>query len=267
MLRGGLNGTRGFRRGHSPPPSCPASALSSSLRSEAKSSCPSSSSSSSSRHRRPPRALVSRSHVRRFFLEEALGAEGVLAGGLVGRDVDEGHIEALRHHRLLPRLPKYWCTSWLRPPQPARRGQYLSSTSTRAWAPLDLFHEWLHFFGLQAHHLAPNAIQQLAAFVVLCEGFVGIEPRVDLWCNPLFFKQQSIAMEKSKVEKLTGPRQMMPCGLALVHHRSMSGFPQMPLQESIKHWQKGFFYVKSANPAQDALNMPPFAIAPPTRRN
>ncbi|KAE8798199.1 hypothetical protein D1007_26490 [Hordeum vulgare] len=41
----------------------------------------------------------------------------------------------------------------------------------------------------------------------------------------------------------------------------------MHVQDSIKHWQKGFFYVKSANPAQDFLNMPPYAIAPPTRLN
>ncbi|KAI5011678.1 hypothetical protein ZWY2020_013815 [Hordeum vulgare] len=74
-------------------------------------------------------------------------------------------------------------------------------------------------------------------------------------------------MEKSEVEKLQGSRPMMPCGAALVHHRPNSGFPQMPLQDSIKHWKKGFFYVRSTDPAQDALNMPPFAIAPPTRKN
>ncbi|KAE8796847.1 hypothetical protein D1007_28146 [Hordeum vulgare] len=82
-----------------------------------------------------------------------------------------------------------------------------------------------------------------------------------------FFKQQSIAMEKSEVEKLKGPRPMKPCGAALVHHRSKSGFPQMPLQKSVKQWQKGFFYVKNADPAVDALNMPPFNIDPPTRLN
>ncbi|MQL00657.1 hypothetical protein EI005_26010, partial [Escherichia coli] len=84
------------------------------------------------------------------------------------------------------------------------------------------FAEWLHFFGLQPHHLAPNAILQLSAFVTLCEGFVGIEPRVDLWCSLFFFKQQSIAMEKSEVEKLIGLRPMTPCGATLVHHRSKS---------------------------------------------
>ncbi|KAE8791186.1 hypothetical protein D1007_34379 [Hordeum vulgare] len=129
------------------------------------------------------------------------------------------------------------------------------------------FSEWLRFFGLQPHHLAPNAILQLSAFVILCEGFVGIDPRVDLWCNLFFFKQQSITMEKSEVEKLAGLRPMTPCGAALVHHRSKSGFPQMPLQESIKQWQRGFFYVKNADPAQDTLNMPPFNIDLPTKLN
>ncbi|KAE8818800.1 hypothetical protein D1007_03401 [Hordeum vulgare] len=42
------------------------------------------------------------------------------------------------------------------------------------------FSEWLHFFSLQPHHMAQNAILQLSAFLVLCEGFLGIEPRLDL---------------------------------------------------------------------------------------
>ncbi|KAI4981883.1 hypothetical protein ZWY2020_022375 [Hordeum vulgare] len=129
------------------------------------------------------------------------------------------------------------------------------------------FSEWLHFFGLHPHHLAPNAILQLSAFVVLCEGFLGIEPRLDLWRSLFFFKEQSIAMEKAELEKLAGPCLMTPCGAALVHHHSQSGFPQLPLQESIKQWQKGYFYVKNADPSRDALNMPPFNINPPTKLN
>ncbi|KAE8797431.1 hypothetical protein D1007_27406 [Hordeum vulgare] len=42
------------------------------------------------------------------------------------------------------------------------------------------FSNFLTFFGLQPHHLASNAILQLASSVVLCEGFLGIEPRLDL---------------------------------------------------------------------------------------
>ncbi|KAE8796334.1 hypothetical protein D1007_28709 [Hordeum vulgare] len=193
-------------------------------------------------------------------------------GAWLASEICEGHIKALRHHRLLPpvsqvlvRIPGAETA-----PTPAvaevvvfnehfYRGFGLPASS--------FFSEWLHFFGLQPHHLAPNAILQLSTFVVLCEGFLGIEPRLDLWQSLFFFKQQSIAMQKAELEKLPGPRPMTPCGAALVHHRSKSGFPQLPPQESIKQCLKGFFYVKNADPAQDALNMPPFNINPPTKLN
>ncbi|KAE8821858.1 hypothetical protein D1007_00049 [Hordeum vulgare] len=55
----------------------------------------------------------------------------------------------------------------------------------------DFFLRFLVHFGLQPHHLAWNAVLQLAAFLTLCEGFVGIELRLDLWRQLFFFKQQS----------------------------------------------------------------------------
>ncbi|KAE8784321.1 hypothetical protein D1007_42104 [Hordeum vulgare] len=125
---------------------------------------------------------------------------------------------------------------------------------------------FLTFFGLQPHHLAPNAILQLAYLVVLCKAFLGIEPRLDLWQKLFFVKQQSVKMDKAEAAKLKGPRSMTPCGTTLVHHRTTSGFPQMPLQDSIKMWQRGFFYLKNVDPSHDCLNLPPFAIAPPTAK-
>ncbi|KAE8801603.1 hypothetical protein D1007_22818 [Hordeum vulgare] len=88
------------------------------------------------------------------------------------------------------------------------------------------FSNWLILFGLQPPHLAPNAILKLSALVVLCEGFLGIEPRLDLWQSLFFFKKQSRMMDKAELEKLDGPRLMTPCGAALVHHRSKSGSPR-----------------------------------------
>ncbi|KAE8779436.1 hypothetical protein D1007_47527 [Hordeum vulgare] len=195
-----------------------------------------------------------------------------LEGAWLGNEICEGHIEALRHHRLLPpasqvlvRIPNTETA-----PMPAvGEVVVVNEHFYRGFGlPASAFlSEWLHFFGVHLHHLAPNAILQLSAFVVLCEGFLGIEPSVDLYHSLFFFKKESIAMEKSEVEKLVGPRPMTPCGAALVHHRSKYGFPQLPLQESIKQWQRGFFYAKNADPAQDALNMPPFNIDPPTKLN
>ncbi|KAE8801847.1 hypothetical protein D1007_22473 [Hordeum vulgare] len=152
-----------------------------------------------------------------------------LQGAWLGSNVNAGLIDVLRYHRLLPpasqvsvRLPG----SEASPTPVAGEVVVFAEHFYRGFGlPASSFFQ---FFGLQPHHLAPNAILQLAAFVVLCEGFVGIEPRVDMWRSLFFFKQQSIAMEKS---------------------------------------EKGFFYVRSTDPAQDALKMPTFAIAPPTRQN
>ncbi|KAE8806329.1 hypothetical protein D1007_17484 [Hordeum vulgare] len=114
-------------------------------------------------------------------------------GDWLGSEICEGHIEALRHHRLLPpasqvvvRIPRAETA-----PTPAA-GEFVvfdEHFHRRFELPeSSFFSEWLHFFGLQPHHLASNTILQLSAFVVLCEGFLGIEPRLDLWRNLFFFK-------------------------------------------------------------------------------
>lgn len=71
--------------------------------------------------------------------------------------------------------------------------------------PASNFSRFLTSFGLQPHHLAPNAVLQLAAFVVLCEGFIGIEPRLDLWRKLFSFKQQSVATDKSALADKSAP--------------------------------------------------------------
>ncbi|KAE8783083.1 hypothetical protein D1007_43519 [Hordeum vulgare] len=192
-------------------------------------------------------------------------------GAWVGSEICDGHIEVLYHRRMLP--PAFLVTVRILDAETAPTPQE---------GEIVVFHEHFYmgfrlpastffsncliFFVLQPHHLAPNAVLQLSSFVVMCEGFLGIEPRLDLWQSLFFLKQQSKKTDKAELEKLDGPRPMTPCGAAQVHHRSKSGFPQMPLQESIKQWHRGFFYVKNASPAHDTLNMPPFDIEPPTAR-
>jgi hypothetical protein len=45
-------------------------------------------------------------------------------------------------------------------------------------------HQFLHlllqFYCLELHHLTPSGILHIAAFVTLCEAYVGIEPHFDL---------------------------------------------------------------------------------------
>ena len=39
----------------------------------------------------------------------------------------------------------------------------------------------LHYYKIELQHLHPNGIQHMAAFVALCEGFLGISPYFNLW--------------------------------------------------------------------------------------
>ncbi|KAE8766959.1 hypothetical protein D1007_61742 [Hordeum vulgare] len=155
--------------------------------------------------------------------------KGKYHGTWVGGDICDGNIEALRDRRMLPpatlmaaRVPGAEAA-----PTP-KKGEVVvyEEHFYRGFGLLasEFFARFLTFLGFQPHHLAPNAILQLASFVVLCEGFLGIEPRLDIWRKLFLFKQQSVTMDKAEAAKLKGPKAMTPCGTALVHHWTSSGF-------------------------------------------
>ncbi|KAE8775699.1 hypothetical protein D1007_51764 [Hordeum vulgare] len=107
-------------------------------------------------------------------------------GTWLGSEICDDHIKVLHTRRMLPpatlvtvRIPEAESS-----PRPQEgeivvfdehlyRGFMLPAST--------FFSNWLTFFGQQPHHLAPNAILQLASFVFLCEGFLGIAPRLHLW--------------------------------------------------------------------------------------
>ncbi|KAE8783821.1 hypothetical protein D1007_42651 [Hordeum vulgare] len=105
-----------------------------------------------------------------------------LQGAWLGSEVCEGHIKELRHHRLLPTASQVLVLIPDAETAPTPAAGEIVVFDEHFYRGFGLpaspfFSEWLHFFGLQPHHLAWNAILQLPAFVVLCEGYLGIEPR------------------------------------------------------------------------------------------
>jgi len=46
---------------------------------------------------------------------------------------------------------------------------------------VDFFRLLLHFYGLEVTHLKPNSIAQIAIFIDLCGGYLGIAPHFNLW--------------------------------------------------------------------------------------
>ena len=70
-----------------------------------------------------------------------------------GSNVHEDHVKFLRSHFL--------------------RGIGLPASA--------FFCSFLEFYQLQPHHLTPNTVVLLSAFVTLCEGFLGVLPTIELW--------------------------------------------------------------------------------------
>ncbi|KAE8809977.1 hypothetical protein D1007_13296 [Hordeum vulgare] len=105
-------------------------------------------------------------------------------------------------------------------PAGRRRGVVRKEFRSRVRAAGEpFFSSFLMNYGHEPHHLAPNIVLQLSAFVTLCEGFLGIETLLDLWHRLFFFKQPLVT------DKGTDEKWMTPCGSALVYHCSRSDFP------------------------------------------
>ena len=96
-------------------------------------------------------------------------------------------IEGLLHRGLLHARTS--ATEWLLPGE-----EDLSSPPNGYMVSFTHFHEHmfatpahrflrglLHYYKIELQHLNPNGIQHMAAFVALCEGFLGISPHFDLW--------------------------------------------------------------------------------------
>jgi hypothetical protein len=82
-------------------------------------------------------------------------------------------------------------------PRPAPEvGEMVFLTSHINWGlsypPSDFFLEVLSYYKLQPHHLPPNSILSLAGFTALCEGFLGIRPRLDLFNYYFQVKKQTM---------------------------------------------------------------------------
>ena len=47
--------------------------------------------------------------------------------------------------------------------------------------PHPFFRGLLHHYRIELQHLNPNGIQHVVAFIVMCEGYLGIELHFELW--------------------------------------------------------------------------------------
>ena len=101
-------------------------------------------------------------------------------------NVHEDHVEFLRRTRHLPgenfvrvhRAPEREISL---APEEGERVIFRSHCLHGLGLPASGFlRAFLEFYHLQPHHLTPNAVMLLSAFVTLCEGFLGVVPTLEL---------------------------------------------------------------------------------------
>jgi hypothetical protein len=90
----------------------------------------------------------------------------------------------------------------------------------------------LRHYRLQLHHLAPNSSTAIAGFIALCEGYLGINPRGDLFCLCFNIRYNRDANGD--------PRN---CGLVFFVPRSGKSYPYIIPYDSANGLRGSFFYL------------------------
>ena len=117
-----------------------------------------------------------------------------LGGDWDGSNVHDDHVDFLRDTRWLPSADKVEVRlapekEILPRPQEGERVVFRSHFLRGFGLPVSaFFRSWLEFYQLQPHHLTPNAVVLLSAFVTLCEGFLGVLPTIELWGEFFYIK-------------------------------------------------------------------------------
>jgi hypothetical protein len=55
-----------------------------------------------------------------------------------------------------------------------------------------------HYYGVELHNFNPNSIAQATIFTAVCEGYLGIEPHLDLWLHLFRVEAFSLSSDMKK---------------------------------------------------------------------
>jgi hypothetical protein len=105
----------------------------------------------------------------------------------------------------------------------------------------------LRHYRLQLHHIAPNSFTIIVGFVALCEGYLGINSRRDLFY--LYFNI------RHNWDANGDPRN---CGLVSFVPRSGKSYPYITPHDSAKGWRGSFFYQADQAPPERKYGLPSF---------
>jgi hypothetical protein len=181
-------------------------------------------------------------------------------GSWEGSWVKERRIELLRQGRVLPPADlvgcRPACSERVPAPQPGETVVFYDHFPRGFALPASNFlRQFMNHFHLQLHHIGANTMMMLAAFVALCEAYLGIWPNFKLFRQLIYFKTQ------------TANSIPVVCGAASFYACKSADFPGLKGKESCKKWQCSFFYVKNLKKGVDYITMPPFDASRSSERD
>jgi hypothetical protein len=88
--------------------------------------------------------------------------------------------------------------------------------------------------------LNPNRIQHITAFVMLCEGYLGIKPHFELW--KYFF---ACSLQKKREKNKAELSVLMGCVSIHLQGDRVARYIPIALTKSNKGWHKLWFYLKN----------------------
>jgi hypothetical protein len=112
-------------------------------------------------------------------------------------------------------------------------------------APASCFMRALcHYYGVELHNFAPNAISQAATFVGVCEGYLGIPVNWELWvhlfCAELFTQPTTEPRTR---------RAVRAGGMSLALRAQFKDvYIPCTMTTNNAGWERGWFYLRNAEP-------------------
>ena len=98
--------------------------------------------------------------------------------------------------------------------------------------PLHPFvHKLMFYYGLDFHDLAPYFFLNISAFFVVCEAFLRIQPHLEMWLKVFNVKPKVVDGQHTE------------CGGAMVSKLTNVSWPKGTFVETVKEWQKLWFYI------------------------
>jgi hypothetical protein len=166
--------------------------------------------------------------------------------------VKDAHVQALENEgTVAPQAESHWRTDF-KAPVPAPNSTEIMMLKSHvergiSMPPSSFFTNFLKFYGLQLHHIAPNSLVSVAGYAALCEGFLGIHPKVDLF---QFFFSVRANYEDDGFLRTCGTICFLPW-------RSKEYPFIMPLDSAIG-WRGSWFYMADKPAPSQAHGLPSF---------